>query len=80
VIFSQTFADGDTSLGVLEILEGQEPVDAVDQFCMERNLPVRVMVKLLSHVCNVDGMGCNRMVPLRREAAKSKAVQLPVEL
>lgn len=76
VVFSQNFADGERQLGLLEIYEGQEPADVVAQFCEDKTLPIGTMVRILSHICNIDGIGCTRMVPRKKPIG---SVQLPAE-
>jgi hypothetical protein len=51
-----------TDLGVLKVLQGEEPADAIFQFCKEKNATKKLRDNIIFQLCNQ--MSCTRGVPI----------------
>ena len=62
VLYSRTVII-DEKMATLNVWVGEEPVDQVHKFCLERNLAAHVRNQLLSEACNSPNVVCTRGQP-----------------
>lgn len=56
-------ADG-TFLGAVEILKGEEPIDAIDRFCTMHGLDDPFCTNLIEDICQEKSVHCDRTIPV----------------